>query len=133
MRTLVLAWWIMKGRYSLWNIIKDRVTGKPNYAIKSTGSGQYVYVLHDPFSGKPFYVGRSNNPGRRYFEHVNERDSTKKSEYIENLLKHGCVPYMTIVQVCGKDDIEQVEEQWIRYFDRRHKLVNMIYSSRRRK
>lgn len=132
MRRLILAWWIIRGRYPFWRLLRDRIQGRPNYAILTTGNGQYVYALHDPFTGKPFYVGRSNNPGRRYIEHVNERDSTKKSAYIEELLKRGAIPTMTIIQGCGSEDIEAVEKYWIRRLGRRHYLTNMTFSRRRK-
>src|SRR5256714_11271703 len=37
-----------------------------------------VYRLTDPRTGKPFYVGRSNNPERRYDEHL--RDAARHPE-----------------------------------------------------
>jgi hypothetical protein len=37
-----------------------------------------IYRLTDPRTGKPFYVGRSNNPERRYYEHL--RDSARHPE-----------------------------------------------------
>ena len=95
------------------------------YSIPESGSGQYIYALHDPFTRKVFYVGRSNNPGRRYVEHVNELGRTDKSRVIQQLGQFNALPFMTILEECGRENVHQRERFWISKFGGKEKLANM--------
>ena len=47
--------------------------------------GYYVYVYSDPDTQKPFYVGKGK--GNRVFDHLFSNDDSKKTMYIQNLVK----------------------------------------------
>ncbi len=119
------AWHLVKGRMSFGQIVRAAVGLRTNYAIPESGNGQYIYALHDPFTRKVFYVGRTNNPGRRYVEHVNEWSKTDKSRYIQQLGQFNAVPFMTILEQCGSHNVNARERAWIKKFGGKRRLQNM--------
>jgi hypothetical protein len=79
-------------------------------------ANNYIYLLIDPFSSRPRYVGKSNSPKARLREHVREsleHSHTAKQRWIRYLVaNHRRSPIMVIVQQCGNDWPEQ-EKRWI--------------------
>lgn len=63
--------------------------------------GYYVYVYSDPDTHKPFYVGKGK--GNRVFDHLFSNDDSKKTMYIQNLVKNGKQPIIEIL-VHGVDE-----------------------------
>lgn len=94
-------------------------------SIPVTGEGQYIYALIDPVTDKVFYVGRSNNPGRRYVEHYNEPDKTDKARRIEQMKNYLHMPYMIILEQCNKDSVKKQEQFWINRLGGIKRLTNM--------
>lgn len=99
--------------------------GDVRFEIPETGQGQFIYALIDPISLKIFYVGRSNNPGRRYFEHYNEIDTTNKAKRINRLKRRFHMPYMIILEQCGYENVNNRERYWIHRFGGKRRLENM--------
>lgn len=73
---------------------------------------EVVYVLKDPLSDQVEYVGRTNNPFRRFGEHLNMyhrskwKESDIKTRWIKRLKKKGLMPKMVVVSpavYAGKD------------------------------
>ena len=120
-----IAWVLLYGRSSTWQRLKALFGYQADYQIADTGNGQWIYALHDPFSRRPFYIGRSNNPGRRYVEHVNFADGTDKSLYIQRLKRANAIPFMTILEECGWDNVHERERYWIGRFGGKYQLENM--------
>lgn len=71
----------------------------------------YVYGLYDPTDGSLHYIGKSNNPQRRYYEHVGGVTEGRvavnrgtASDWIRVLYKkRGVVPEMRILEVCNTE------------------------------
>lgn len=71
----------------------------------------YVYMLVDPRNDKPFYVGRSFDPKRRYADHLHDGskyeqkgelglDFENKSAIIDDIMTYGILPTMIILDNC---------------------------------
>lgn len=45
----------------------------------------YLYALFDPNLKIPKYIGISNNPERRFKEHLEDVGNTKKTRWIKSL------------------------------------------------
>ena len=54
----------------------------------------YIYILQDPITQEVRYVGKSNNPKRRYTSHLCDKPKVKYYSYywIQSLLKKGLKP-----------------------------------------
>lgn len=67
----------------------------------------FVYHLIDPRTNEIKYVGITNNPKRRYLQHLtpsNLKIKTKKNSWIKSLLKINLKPSITIKYFCNKED-----------------------------
>jgi group I intron endonuclease len=85
----------------------------------------YIYALLHP-TGAVRYIGKTDNPMRRYQHHLQPWDSkTHKSFWIRKLLRDGIKPVMVILEVVKKTNWRQSEVRWIRRFrSRGFDLVN---------
>ena len=77
----------------------------------------YIYILQDPITQEVRYVGKSNNPKRRYTSHLCDKPKVKYYSYywIQSLLKKGLKPIMTIIDETDHD-WQQLEKYWIGQF-----------------
>jgi predicted GIY-YIG superfamily endonuclease len=95
----------------------------------------FVYELVDPRTDVTGYIGITNNPNQRYYDHIDGRDKrkTKKREWIKRLQEELTQPKMKILEIV--DDIEQAsiqERYWIRhYIDKGVQLANTLLVTRK--
>jgi hypothetical protein len=79
-----------------------------------------IYVLSDPHTGEPRYVGRSRNAKRRLYDHIDKarRNTLTAHNYrwIRSLLARGVWPLVTVVEVCAADDWADRERFWIAHY-----------------
>jgi len=125
LRFIWVVWVLANGRLSLLQTLDGIFGMREPYKIEVSGHGQWIYALHDPLTGKVVYVGRSNNPGRRYVEHVNENCGTDKAGWIASLKRVFAIPYMTILEQCSSRNVHERERFWIDRFGGKGKLLNM--------
>jgi len=87
-----------------------------------------VYALCDPATGLQYYIGKSTNPKKRYYAHVNinAKKSLKKS-WIISLKSKSKQPIMQILESgISKENINSREIFWIAYYKKINpKLKNM--------
>ena len=90
-------------------------------------SNTALYMLFDPTTGEPFYVGQSVSPSERIVQHIeeaNDRDrfAHPKKLHITELLAAGATPEMWVFdRLPGSPDTEGdpadvMEQIWIGYF-----------------
>lgn len=77
----------------------------------------YIYILQDPITQEVRYVGKSNNPKRRYTSHLCDKPKVKYYSYywIQSLLEKGLKPIMTVIDET-ESDWQQLEKYWIEQF-----------------
>lgn len=76
-----------------------------------------IYALTDPRSGVIRYVGKSNDPNKRFRSHVKTTDtSTRKGAWLTALRKAGIKPLLSILETCDKRSWEEAERFWIAHF-----------------
>lgn len=68
----------------------------------------YLYALFDPNLKIPKYIGITNNPDRRYLEHLEDTNNTKKTRWIQSLKQGNKIPIMKVVK--DTDDVHKVIE-----------------------
>lgn len=76
----------------------------------------YIYSLKDPFSNEIKYIGKSNNPKRRYHGHIQDVRrgfKTKKTNWLRKLIRMNSKPILEIIEVCNSNNWEEREIYWI--------------------
>ena len=88
-------------------------------------STTFIYALCDPRTLEVRYVGKSNDPYKRYCQHLIEKSITYKCRWVSELLKIGFTPILQILEQCDVSIWEKREIDWIA-FERRAgcKLTN---------
>jgi len=76
----------------------------------------YIYSLRHPQRKMVRYIGKTNRPVRREYEHLNRLDKSKKSEWISAILKKGKKPLLEIIEECSEADWHKREAYYIRKF-----------------
>lgn len=85
----------------------------------------FIYALECPTTGEIRYVGKSNNPKNRYYEHLRERGNSYKCNWIQSLIKNGLKPELIIIEVVNSDIWKERECYWINYYKENNiKLTN---------
>jgi excisionase family DNA binding protein len=77
----------------------------------------FIYGLTDPRTNSIKYVGKSDDPPKRYKHHVERasKDTTLKAEWIRQLLAEGLAPGIIILDEVPTDRWEFYERLWIRW------------------
>ena len=79
--------------------------------MKST----FIYALCDPRTFEVRYVGKSDNPYKRYCEHLIDKTSSYKVRWIKQLLNNGFNPILQILEQCDDSVWQQREKDWIAF------------------
>jgi hypothetical protein len=112
--------------------ISTRVYRLHNYVskmLKQTTS-VFIYALCDPIEVKNeyhIYIGKSDNPYRRYQSHISWNHKTKKSCWIHWLLKQNLKPDLQILEQCENEESiwSAKERYWISFYRKcGYKVVN---------
>jgi len=89
----------------------------------------YLYALYDPIFKIPKYIGISNNPERRFKEHLEDLSNTKKTRWIAALKSKNLIPILKVIK--ETDDVHKVikwEQQSINKLKDKYDLVNTTSS-----
>ena len=82
----------------------------------------FIYTLNHPITQEIKYVGKTNNPKRRLYHHIEEskRKQGLKNRRIINwinlLLSQNLKPIMNILEICNDKNWEEKEKFWIKYY-----------------
>jgi len=72
----------------------------------------YIYTLSDKTGIR--YVGKSNNPKKRYLSHITDtRNDTYKNNWIKSLQKKKLLPILEILDIVSLDEWQFWEKYWI--------------------
>lgn len=100
--------------------------------------GNYLYYLVDKMSGDIMYVGKTNDPRRRFSEHLKSVNETRfdhpKVQWLWGTYREGLFPEMHVFERGLHDnDVDAVEEMWIgymKYAQNREDMVNVQVPTR---
>jgi len=84
-----------------------------------------IYGLFDPRTGECFYVGKANNPSKRFAEHLSCTKNAKKYRWIQSIVDAGYQPELRTLEVLPYAEWEASEIRWIYQMTREgHPLTN---------
>jgi hypothetical protein len=96
----------------------------------------YIYVLKCPITFKVRYVGKSDDPYRRYKEHLNIKNSAskEKKQWLKKLKKLGLKPILKIINKVPDDYWRDYENYYISFYLRSgYNLVNAFTKDKKSK
>jgi len=76
----------------------------------------YIYGLRDPRTKKIEYVGKSNNPKKRYYNHTGQArrgNISIKCDWIRELFKNDLTPILEIIEECAMEEWTKRELYWM--------------------
>lgn len=75
----------------------------------------FIYALIDPRNNKIRYIGKANNPYKRFPQHINEakNSNTKKANWIKSLIKNLIRPELLILDEVEKNNWQFWEKFYI--------------------
>lgn len=88
----------------------------------------FIYTLSDPNTNKIRYVGKSNFPEKRYYNHIHNcnRTPTHKNNWIKSLIKENLKPILNIIDEVPMDNWQMYEIEWISKIRKEgHDLTNI--------
>ena len=85
----------------------------------------YLYGLFDPNSKIPKYFGISNNPKRRFGEHLEDISNTAKTRWIKSLKENSLLPVLKVLKdTCDIHEVINWEIKAIEKYKDKFGLVN---------
>jgi hypothetical protein len=78
-----------------------------------------IYTLSDPFTDKVRYVGRTNQPKIRLYNHIRSANilrKTKNHAWINSVISKGGKPIMHIIDECESENYAELEMFYISLF-----------------
>lgn len=90
----------------------------------------FIYGLKDPITQKIRYVGKTNFPEKRAYEHHQEKrlkTNTHKNNWIKNLIRKGLKAELIILESCDESNWSEREKYWIKNIEN---LTNTLEGGR---
>lgn len=86
----------------------------------------FIYALVDPITEQVRYIGKSNNPRKRYNAHLTDTRFCKhKINWIKKLKEQSLVPVLQILEEVSQDTWQERERHWIAFYRQHgHDLIN---------
>lgn len=77
----------------------------------------FIYALIDPITEEVRYIGKSNNPRKRYINHTTSHHfQVHKSNWIKKLQSQGMQPILLILEEVPISNWQERERYWISYY-----------------
>jgi predicted GIY-YIG superfamily endonuclease len=84
----------------------------------------YIYILKHPYE-KEAYIGKSDNPWRRYKQHMRDKRVLPKTDWLMEMKSYNLRPNLDILDRVHKSNWEVEEKRWTRkYILKGYKIFN---------
>ncbi len=82
----------------------------------------YIYMLIDPRNNRVRYIGKSNDPNKRYQMHLWDINNSnpRKRNWIKTLRQKGMKPILSVIEICSDDEWQKRERYWIAKYRKDH-------------
>ena len=88
----------------------------------------FIYTLTDPFTNEIRYVGKSNDPKKRLYDHIRccHLTNTHKNNWVKSILEKSGKPLLNIIDKVPKNNWQLWETYWIsKLKEEGHNLTNI--------
>lgn len=75
-----------------------------------------TYIYGISHNGVIRYIGKSNYPRRRLYQHINEKSNKHKYNWLQSIIKNNEEPIMEIIDEVPEEEWEFWEQYWILQF-----------------
>jgi hypothetical protein len=75
-----------------------------------------TYIYGISHRGLIRYIGKSNNPRRRLYQHINEKSNKHKYNWLNNIIKNNDRPTIEIIDEVPEEEWQFWEQYWISQF-----------------
>lgn len=75
----------------------------------------FIYALCDPRTLEVRYVGKADDPYRRYCQHLIDKYPCHKNRWISSILLIGLNPILQILEQCDDSIWQERERNWIAF------------------
>jgi GIY-YIG catalytic domain-containing protein len=86
----------------------------------------YIYILCDPRTLQPRYVGSTIDPHVRLSYHQNVSHSRRLGNWRRELKQEGLLPLMFVIETVDETNRQSREDYWIGYIGEELDLLNHI-------
>jgi len=88
----------------------------------------FIYCLKDPIINDIRYIGKTTNMKKRLRSHINRSKYNKyhSAIWINSVIKKGLVPKIELIEECGKNNWQERERYWIKYYSGLFDLTNHL-------
>ena len=76
-------------------------------------SATYIYGLVDPRDSQVYYIGKSDDPEQRLYQHLHDSVNRHKRKWLVSLAGDGLKPSIKILEVVPADKWAEAETKWI--------------------
>ena len=76
----------------------------------------YIYIILNPITQDVRYVGKTNNPKSRFYQHLHIKLNSHCSKWIFSLLNKNIIPEFVIIDETKDENWQFLEIYWISQF-----------------
>ncbi len=76
----------------------------------------YIYALVDPRDQQVRYIGKADDPQKRYWNHLADQERNHRTNWIALLRRLGLKPGLVILEAVSVEHWEEAEKRWIAKF-----------------
>jgi hypothetical protein len=85
----------------------------PHYAQEGK---VFIYSLVDPETKQVRYIGKTNNPSRRIYDHLHAQGKTHRHRWIASLMSKKLPPEIQIIEEVAISSWQEREQYWIAFY-----------------
>lgn len=75
----------------------------------------FIYALVDP-SGNIRYIGKADNPDKRFYYHLRDKIDNRKNRWIKSLIKQGLSPTLQVIDEVKMSEWHAAEAAYILFY-----------------
>lgn len=83
-----------------------------------------IYALVDPRDGVVRYVGVTDKPSVRYKDHLRDKRTSRKAQWVQELAAENLVPTFVFIDSSPFEESLECERKWMKHFSKLGELFD---------